>query len=81
VDGHRSLEESALLRRRLADRARGGGLVAMAESYEALAAQSEDRASTIRRLLTEPTMWDQSEDVTVETRESTGGAIDVSPGK
>jgi two-component system chemotaxis response regulator CheB len=69
----RSLEESALLRRRLADRTRACGLVAMAESYERLAGESEERASMIRKLLTEPTVWDQTGNVTAESGQSGGG--------
>lgn len=68
----RSLEESALLRRRLAGKARDGGLVGMAEAYDRLAAQSEERATTIRRLLTEPSIWDQSENGGAEALESAG---------
>ena len=50
----RNLEEHAALRRRLAARARGGALHAMAAVYEDQAARSEERADTLRRILVEP---------------------------
>jgi two-component system chemotaxis response regulator CheB len=50
----RNLEETAALRRRLASRARGAGLPAMAEAYEQHAAHAESRADALRALLLDP---------------------------
>jgi two-component system chemotaxis response regulator CheB len=50
----RHLEEHAALRRRLAARARGGALHAMADVYEHEAERSEERATTLRRILVAP---------------------------
>lgn len=50
----RNLEEHAALRRRLASRARGGALDAMAATYEHQARRSEEHANVLRTLLVEP---------------------------
>jgi two-component system chemotaxis response regulator CheB len=47
----RTLEEHAALRRRLAARARGGTLGAMADVYEQQARRSEERATVLREIL------------------------------
>lgn len=47
----RALEESAALRRRMAERAREAGMSAIADSYAAHAQDSESRAGDIRRVL------------------------------
>jgi two-component system chemotaxis response regulator CheB len=56
----RALEENAALRRRMAEHARGRGMIAIAESYEQHAIESEARADVVRRALVvdapEPTL-------------------------
>jgi two-component system chemotaxis response regulator CheB len=47
----RALEESAALRRRMADHARTRGMSAIAEAYEEHAQDSETRARVVRRVL------------------------------
>jgi two-component system chemotaxis response regulator CheB len=47
----RTLEENATLRRRMANHARERGMTAIAESYEEHAAETEERARLVRRIL------------------------------
>jgi two-component system chemotaxis response regulator CheB len=48
----RTLRESAMLRRKMAQRARQGGLAALAEAFESQAEHSEARADAIRNVVT-----------------------------
>ena len=62
----RSLEEHAALRRKLAVRARGGALEAMAAVYEEQARRSEERADTLRHILV------AGDDIEAKTEEMDG---------
>jgi two-component system chemotaxis response regulator CheB len=70
----RHLEEHAALRRRLAARARGGALDAMADAYEGEAERSEERATTLRRILVAPDPFPLS-DAEVDTLEPSGTEV------
>jgi len=47
----RTLEETALLRRRMGESARAGGLAALGRSYELQAWEAERQAATVRKVL------------------------------
>ncbi len=68
----RNLEESAALRRRLAERATRAALVELAAVYATQAAQAEERADRLRTLLVDPDPLSQTSEMSEELLDAPG---------
>jgi two-component system, chemotaxis family, protein-glutamate methylesterase/glutaminase len=73
----RNLEESAALRRRLAERAKGGALPELAALYEAQAVRAQERADMLRALLVDADPLPQPAEAPEEMIESVPTAQDL----